>query len=108
MHFLLKKILLNGVQEEHGFMKIFVGTYMAPYFRNYLSLTVKIDMTYCVACMPTKKNDKSTDATDFCDGRPPPKYSTTDYLIFLCVRINFIDTWLNVLAIFFAWCCCAY
>ena len=54
MHFLLKKILLNGVQEEHGFMKKFVGTYMAPYLRNYLSLTVKIDMTYCVACMPTK------------------------------------------------------
>ena len=50
---LLKNILLNGVQEDHVFMKQLFRTYMDPYLSNSLSLLVKIDVTQCVACMPT-------------------------------------------------------
>ena len=45
-----------------------------------------------------KYNDKSTGATDFGDGRPLPEDSTINSLIYLCVSINFIETWINALA----------
>ena len=48
-----------------------------------------------------KENDKSTDATNFGGGTPLLEYSTTYPLFYFCVRINFIYTWLNVLAIYF-------
>ena len=48
-----------------------------------------------------KENGESTDATKFGGGRPIPDDSTTIYLVYLCVKINFIDTRLNVLAFFF-------
>ena len=34
-------------------MKQLFRTYMDPYLSNSLSLLVKIDVTQCVACMPT-------------------------------------------------------
>ena len=45
-----------------------------------------------------KENDKSTDEKHFCGGRPIPDDSTKVSLVYLCVSINFIDTWPNVLA----------
>ena len=45
MNFLLKKTLLNGLQEDHGLLKQFLGTYIEPYLRNSLSLHVEIEMT---------------------------------------------------------------
>ena len=45
-----------------------------------------------------KLNDNSTDATNFGYGRPIPDYSTTIYLIYFCVSIKLIHTWIYVLA----------
>ena len=53
-----------------------------------------------------KENYKSTDPTDFGGGIPLPKYSTTDSIVYLCVNINFIGNWLNVLVKTFAWIRC--
>ena len=50
------KILLNAVQEDHGLIKPFVKTYMAPYFSNFLSLLIKTDITECVAYILKKNN----------------------------------------------------
>ena len=44
-----------------------------------------------------KKYYKSTDATSFGSGNPLPEYSTINYFIYLCVSINFIETWLKTL-----------
>ena len=55
-----------------------------------------------------KHNDKSTDATNFDSGRPLPDYSIINTLVYLCVSIKFIDTWINALATNFTWHCCAY
>ena len=42
-----------------------------------------------------QKNDKSTDEKNFGNGRPLPEYSTINSIIYLCVSINSIYTWLN-------------
>ena len=55
-----------------------------------------------------KQNDRSTDATKFGGGIPLPEDSTIKPLVYICVSINFMETWLNNLAILFSWCCCAY
>ena len=54
-----------------------------------------------------RKNDKSTDVTDFGGGRPQPEYSTKTNLVYLYVSINYIETWLYVLG-GNSWRCCAY
>ena len=43
-----------------------------------------------MAYMPMKKNDKSTDATNFGGGIPLTKKYTTNPLAYSCVSINFI------------------
>ena len=55
-----------------------------------------------------KENDKSTDATNFGGGRPIPYDSTKISLVSIFSGINFIDTWINVLAKIFLWRCCVY
>ena len=37
-----------------------------------------------------------------------PEDSTFDYLVYLCVSLNFIDIWFNYLENNFAWIFCAY
>ena len=49
-----------------------------------------------------KENDKSTYATDFGVRIPLPDDSKRVSLVYLCVSINFIYTWINVLAHNFA------
>ena len=51
----------------------------------------------CVLHAYRKENDKSSDATNFGGGRPIPYNSTRISLVYLCVSINFIETWLNIL-----------
>ena len=46
-----------------------------------------------------KENDKSDDETDFGGVRPLLENYTTDSIVYHCVSINFIDSWLNVLKI---------
>ena len=46
--------------------------------------------------------------TDFGGKIPLPGYSTTDYLISLCASINFMETWINLLANNYAWRYSAY
>ena len=53
-----------------------------------------------------KENDKSTYATDFGVRIPLPDDSKRVSLVYLCVSINFIYTWINVLAHNFAWRFC--
>ena len=55
-----------------------------------------------------KENDNSTNATNFGGGRPMPDDSTSVSLVSLCVSINFIETWINVLSKTFECRCCAY
>ena len=55
-----------------------------------------------------KENDKSTDATNFDGGIPIPDNSTTISIVYLCVSIKSIYTWLNVLENYFTWRGCAY
>ena len=55
-----------------------------------------------------KLNDKSTNASIFCGGRSLPEYYTIDSLVYLCVSINFIDTWLKALENNSALSFCAY
>ena len=55
-----------------------------------------------------KQNDKSNDEIIFGGGIPLPEYSILGYLVFLCVILNFINTWLKALESNFAWCCCEY
>ena len=55
-----------------------------------------------------KENDKSTYEADFGGGIPLPDDSTIKNLVSLCVSINFIDTWPNVLSNIFTCSCCAY
>ena len=45
-----------------------------------------------------KENHKSPYKKYFGCGRPLPKYSRTDSIVFLSVGINFMNAWLNVLA----------
>ena len=81
---------------------------MASYLSNYLSLTVKIDMTQCMACMPTTKKTISQLKQKNGDEIPIPDDSSTIYLVYLFVNINFIDIWINVLEKSCACHCCAY
>ena len=55
-----------------------------------------------------KNNDTSTNATKFGGGIPLQADSKINPIVSLCVRINFIDTWIFALEINFAWRCCAY
>ena len=55
-----------------------------------------------------KENYKSTYAANFGGRSTIPDDSTTIYLVSICIIINFIDTWLNVLEINFLWRCCSY
>ena len=81
---------------------------MDPYLNIYLSPQVNTYMNWCVAYMHRLKNDKSTDAMSFRGKRPLPEISTLNYLISLCVGINFIDTWLRTVVYEFAYSCCSY
>ena len=45
---------------------------------------------------------------NFGGGRPLPEDYTINSFVYICVSINFIDTWTNLLANNFAWCCCTY
>ena len=54
------------------------------------------------------EKNKSTNATQFGGGRPQPKYSTINHLVYLCVSINFIEIWINDLSNNFTWHCYAY
>ena len=60
-----------------------------------------------LACLQ-QRSGNSNDATKFGGGRPIPDYSNTTSLVYICVGVNFIDTWLNVFANNFAWSCCDY
>ena len=45
---------------------------------------------------------------NFGGGIPLSEEYTINPLVYLCVSIKFIETWLNVLEIVFAWRCCDY
>ena len=62
----------------------------------------------CVLHASNNGNDKLTDATNVFGGRPIPDDPTTFSLVFLCVGINFIYTWLNVFANNSAYGYCVY
>ena len=47
-----------------------------------------------------KENDNSTDATNVFSGIPIPDDSTKVSIVSICVGINFIDTWLNIMDYF--------
>ena len=55
-----------------------------------------------------KQNGKSTDAIKLGGRIPIPEDSTINNIVTLCVSINFIDTWLNILAETILWRCCEY
>ena len=53
-------------------------------------------------------NDKSSDSIIFEGVRPFLEYSIIKYLIYICVRINLIETCLKPLANNFEWRYCEY
>ena len=56
----------------------------------------------CILQAYDKENDESTDAKEFGGRRPIPNDYSTIFLVSICVTVNFIYTWINVLASCFA------
>ena len=103
------KKLLNFVQEDHGLIKQFYQNLHGPIFEEFF-FTVRqyrCDIV-CGLYSYNKQNDNSTDATNFGGVIHLPEYYTMNNHVYLCVIINFIDTWLNTLTNNCVWCCCAY
>ena len=80
-----------------------------PIFEE-LFVTARQDRYYlmCDLHAHDKKNDKSTYSTNVGGGRPLTDDSTINPRVSIYVSINFIDAWLNALAINFSWRSCAY
>ena len=99
--FAVEENLLNGVQEYHGVMKTIFRNLQGPKREKFYitSCQDRYNLTCCLHAY-NKENDTSTDATYFVGGRTLTEYYTIDSLIYLCVGINFIDNWLNVLNVF--------
>ena len=86
-------------------MKRFVRTYMAPYLGNFFANSCQDRYNLnCVLNAYVKENDRLINAKDFGGGVPLIEDSTTDYLVYICFVIKFIDTWLNFLEKYFVRC----
>ena len=78
-------------------MRQFIRVFVALYLSNSLSQHLNIDMILCMYCMQKKRKEKSTGAPDFHGGQPLPEDLNVNPLISICVAINFIYIWVNIL-----------
>ena len=78
--------------------------------RNSLSQQVNIYMIClrCVLYAYVQLKEKSTGAKDFHRGRHLQEDSNVIPTMYICVTINFIDTWINTLYKNISWRCLVY
>ena len=95
---MLKNIFIEWCTRGPWFNFKTVKTYMAPYFSgSFFTSCQDIYDLMCGLRAYDKQNDKLTYAKKIGSVRPLPEYSEINPLIYLCVGINFIYTWLNSL-----------